>query len=55
MLTGLTWRIQLTSQVSDALLKLQKLPSGQVARAGHLADIGGFLLFDMTNSVTKNP
>ncbi|KIW39515.1 hypothetical protein, variant [Exophiala oligosperma] len=30
----------LIAQVSDALLKLQKPAAGQVARAGHLADIG---------------
>lgn len=29
-----------TYQVSDALLKIQKLPPGTTARAGYLADFG---------------
>ncbi|RVX76023.1 hypothetical protein B0A52_00380 [Exophiala mesophila] len=40
--------------VSDALLKLQKLPSGQVARAGHLADIAPFASFSFNRSEHAN-
>lgn len=45
----------LINQVSDALLKTQKLPAGQVARAGYLADIGRFCVFDTNRSAAENP
>ena len=41
------------SQVSDALLKLQKLSEGTTARAGHIADFGELILFFFVKKIKK--